>query len=104
MAPGTGIVLITILMAMGVAPHAVIATDAVISLFVGLVKVTTFQALGAMTPDLWLIALVIGAISLPGAFVARWLLNHIHTKVHEFILDGAVILGGSMLILRGLSG
>lgn len=103
MAPGAGIVLITVLMAMGLSGRAVIATDAVISLIVGIAKVSTFQALGAMTADLWIIALVIGIAGVPGAFVARWLMERMHTKLHEAILDAAVLIGGTTLILRGFS-
>jgi uncharacterized membrane protein YfcA len=102
-ASGAGVVLIPVLMAKGLAGRAVIATDAVVSLVVGIVKVSTFQALGAMSPAMWVVALVIGVAGLPGAFVARRLMDRMHARVHEAILDIGVSVGGTILVLRGLN-
>lgn len=100
--PGVGVIIIPILMSMGLSGKAVIATDATLSLVVGLAKVATFQALGAMSPAMWGLALVIGLCALPGAFVARWLMDRLNAQVHEAILDIGVVAGGISLILRGL--
>jgi uncharacterized membrane protein YfcA len=101
-ASGAGVVLIPVLMAMGLAGRAVIATDALVSLVVGVVKVGTFQAFGALPPSSWVVALVIGFSGLPGAFVARRLMDLMHARVHEAILDVGVTVGGTILVLRGL--
>jgi uncharacterized membrane protein YfcA len=101
-APGAGVVLIPVLMSMGLAGKAVVATDAAVSLVVGLVKVSTFHVVGAMPPASWVIALVIGICGLPGAFVARSMMDRMHARVHETILDIGVSAGGTILVLRGL--
>ncbi len=100
--PGGGVILITLLMAVGVKGPAIVATDAVISLLVGLVKIGTFQIYGHLPASSWAVAALIGLASLPGAFLAKWIAENISLKLHHGLMDGAVILGGLVLVLRGL--
>ncbi|MDB5641544.1 MAG: hypothetical protein JWN07_861 [Hyphomicrobiales bacterium] len=100
--PGGGVILISLLMAVGLKGPAIVATDAVISLMVGFVKIGTFQAYGQLPASSWAIAALIGLVSLPGAFLAKWISENISLKVHHGLMDGAVVLGGSVLLLRGL--
>jgi uncharacterized membrane protein YfcA len=100
---GSGVILLSILMAAGLSGPAVIATDAAISIALGLVKSLTFLAAGSLPPDLILLALVIGVAGFPGAFVARRLTLRLRDDAHLAILDGAVLLGGLLLIVGALS-
>ncbi len=100
--PGGGIILISLLMALGVKGSSIIATDAVISLIVGVVKIGTFQAYGQLPLSLWMIALLIGIVSIPGAFAAKWIADRLSLKVHHGIMDATVLVGGSILVLRGM--
>ncbi len=100
--PGGGVVLTAALAALGLPPQAVIATDAAISLVVGLVKVVTFQALGELPFTSWIFALVIGLIAIPGVMTARWISTRISLSLHTALLDAAILAGGVMLALRGL--
>jgi uncharacterized membrane protein YfcA len=100
--PGGGVVLTAALAAIGLAPQSVVATDAAISLVVGLVKVATFQALGELPAASWLFALVIGLIAIPGVMTARWLSDRMSVSVHGTILEVAILTGGAALVLRGL--
>ena len=68
---GSGVVLISILMASGLQGSAVIATDAVISIGIGVVKTLTFEVAGALGPPLLVFAGLIGLATFPGGFVAR---------------------------------
>jgi uncharacterized membrane protein YfcA len=101
-APGVGVVLISILLAAGLQGSAVIATDAGVSVLLALAKTTVFQAAGVLTLGAWLLAAVVGAVSLPAAFLARWLVPRIPPGVHLHILDGVVVIGSLLLIARGL--
>jgi uncharacterized membrane protein YfcA len=100
--PGGGVILISLLMALGLKGGAIVATDAVISLIVGFVKIGTFQAYGQLPASSWAIAALIGVVSIPGAFLAKWISENISLKLHHGLMDGAVVLGGSVLVLRGL--
>ncbi len=97
---GAGVILISILMSVGVAGAALIATDAVISVAMGLLKVALFGSLAALTPDLALIGLLVGICTAPGAFVARWLLRRIPAGIHAWIMELVVIAGAIALLWR----
>lgn len=99
---GAGVVLLSILMAAGLSGQAVIATDAAISLVLGAAKTAVFGASGALTPDLWVVALLIGASAVPGAFVARRFAGALSLAAHTRLLDAAVVAGGLVLVAQGL--
>jgi uncharacterized protein len=65
MSTGAGVILISILMAAGLTGTAVVATDAAISIGVGLAKTSTFGVLGALPPRLLLLGLLTGCATCP---------------------------------------
>jgi uncharacterized protein len=99
---GSGVVLLSILMAAGLEGAAVIATDAGVSLIVGVVKTGMFHTLGALPWSSVVMAVLIGTCAIPGAFIAKRLTRSLSLAQHTSILDGVVILGGVMLIVQGL--
>lgn len=101
---GAGVVLLSILLAAGLSGQGVIATDAAISFALGLAKMAVFQSTGALTPALWIVALLIGASATPGAFVAKRLVRALSPRVHTGLLDAVVVFGGLVLIAQGLRG
>jgi len=96
---GAGIILLSLLMAVGLNGAAVIATDAAISIVVGIVKIATFGVFGAVTPKVIAVALLIGAVAFPGAFLAKALVERLPVHVHTAILDAVVITGGLLMVL-----
>jgi len=101
--PGAGVLLISILLAAGLHGSAVIATDAGISLVLAAVKTIVFQSTGALSSAAWIMAALIGAVALPAAFLARWIVPRLPGQFHIYILDGAVVVGAMLLIGRGIS-
>jgi uncharacterized membrane protein YfcA len=95
---GAGIMLLSMLMAAGLQGVAVIATDAVISLGIGVAKVATFGLAGALGPREVAVAVLMGTMAIPGAFIARTLVQRLPLSVHTAILDGVVIVGGAVMI------
>jgi uncharacterized membrane protein YfcA len=96
---GAGIILLSLLMAVGLEGAAVIATDAAISIVVGIVKIGTFGVFGAVTAKVVAVALLIGAVAFPGAFLAKALVERLPVHVHTAILDAVVITGGLLMVL-----
>jgi uncharacterized membrane protein YfcA len=96
---GAGIILLSLLMAVGLEGAAVIATDAAISIIVGVVKIATFGVFGAVTAKVVAVALLIGAVAFPGAFLAKALVERLPVHVHTAILDAVVITGGLLMVL-----
>lgn len=101
---GAGVILVSFLMAAGLAGPGVIATDAAISIVIGLAKASTFASLGALPPSLVIFALLVGLATVPGAFVAKRILDHLPLRLHTALLDAVVIFGGGAMIARALLG
>jgi uncharacterized membrane protein YfcA len=99
---GSGVFLIAMLLAAGLSGMAVIATDAAISLPVGIVKSAVFLWQGALPLPAWIMAGVIGLFSIPGAFVARRLAGRLPLAAHAWILDVVVIAGGALIVLQAV--
>ena len=99
---GAGIILLSLLMATGLEGAAVVATDAVISIGIGMAKFATFGVAGVLTAQIIAIALLIGALAFPGAFVARALVERLPLHVHTAVLDAVVIAGGAAMIANAI--
>ena len=95
---GAGIILLSLLMAAGLEGAAVVATDAVVSIGIGLTKLLTFGLAGAVTAKVIAVALLIGGIAFPGAFFAKALISRLPVHVHTVILDAVVAGGGAVMI------
>jgi hypothetical protein len=90
------------LMAAGLEGVAVIATDAVISVVTSIIKISVFGIAGVVTAQVLAFALLIGAISLPGTFLAKAFVERMPVHIHTAILDAAVIAGGAVMIASTL--
>ncbi len=99
---GSGVILLSLLMAAGLEGAGVIATDAAISIVIGIVKISVFGLAGVITVQVAAFALLIGAVALPGAFIARAFVERMPVHVHTAILDVVVICGGLFLIVGAL--
>jgi uncharacterized membrane protein YfcA len=87
---GSGVILLSLLMAAGLHGAAVIAT--------GLVRLAVFGIAGAATAQVIAIAILIGTATFPGAFLARWMIARLPIHVHAAMLDAVVVLGGTIMI------
>jgi uncharacterized membrane protein YfcA len=95
---GSGVILLSLLMAAGLEGAAVIATDAVISVITSIIKISVFGLAGVVSAQVLAFAFLIGAIALPGAFFARAFVERMPVHIHTAILDAAVIAGGLVMI------
>jgi uncharacterized membrane protein YfcA len=99
---GSGIILLSLLMAAGLEGGAVIATDAAISIVIGLIKIAVFGVAGVMSAQVVAFALLIGVIAFPGAFLAKALVERMPIHLHTALLDAVVLLGGAFVIIQAL--
>jgi uncharacterized membrane protein YfcA len=95
---GSGVILLSLLMAAGLEGAGVIATDAVISVVTSLIKLSVFGLAGVVTAQVIAFAALIGAIALPGTFLAKAFVARMPLHIHASILDLAVIVGGVVMI------
>ena len=99
---GSGVILLSLLMAAGLEGAAVIATDAVISVATSLIKISVFGLAGVVSAQVIAFAILIGGVGLPGAFLARAFVERMPVHIHTAILDAAVIAGGIVMISTAL--
>jgi uncharacterized protein len=95
---GAGVIMLSLLMATGLEGAAVIATDAAVSLGMGVVKIAVFGAAGVLTKSVIAIAFLIGLVAFPCTFLAKRIVERLPGHVHTAILDAVVIVGGTMMI------
>jgi hypothetical protein len=96
------VILLSLLMASGLEGAAVIATDAMISVVTSLIKISVFGLAGVVTAQVLAFALLIGAIAIPGAFLAKAFVERMPVHIHTAILDAAVMVGGVVMITAAL--
>src|SRR5215475_5774781 len=99
---GSGVILLSLLMAAGVEGASVIATDAAISIVIGIVKILVFGIAGVITAQVIAFALLTGLVALPGAFLAKAFVERMPIHVHTAMLDAVVLLGGVFLVWGAL--
>jgi hypothetical protein len=95
---GAGVILLSLLMAAGLEGSAVIATDAVISVAIGFVRLAVFGVAGVVTAQVIALALLIGLVAFPGAFLAKAFVTRLPLHVHTAILDAVVAIGGLVMV------
>src|ERR1700761_6121755 len=95
---GSGVILLSLLMAVGLEGASVIATDAGISVATSVIKISVFGFAGAVSAQVLAFAILIGVVALPGAFLARAFVERMPVHIHSAILDIAVIAGGVVMI------
>jgi uncharacterized membrane protein YfcA len=95
---GSGVILLSLLMAVGLEGAAVIATDAVVSVATSIIKISVFGLAGVVTAQVVAFAVLIGVVALPGAFLAKAFVERMPVHIHTAILDAAVIVGGLVMI------
>jgi uncharacterized membrane protein YfcA len=95
---GAGVMLLSLLMATGLEGAAVIATDAMVSVVMGVVKISVFGVAGLITPVVLVIGLLIGVIGFFCTFLARLIVERLPGHVHTAMLDAVVIVGAGVMI------
>jgi uncharacterized membrane protein YfcA len=101
---GSGVLLLSILMAAGLSGSQVVATDAAITLGLTVLKTGIFVGAGALPSQLWLLALLIGLMATPGTLTAKWLLRRFSARLHDVLLEAVIVVGGLVLLARALVG
>ena len=99
---GSGVVLLSLLLAAGLEGTAVIATDSAISLATGVIKIAVFAFAGVLTPTVIVLALLIGLVGFPCTFLAKLIVARMPVHVHTAVLDVIVVIGGAVMISSAL--
>jgi uncharacterized membrane protein YfcA len=96
---GAGVILLSLLMATGLEGAAVIATDAMVSIVMGVIKLSVFGFAGVISPIVLVVGLLIGLVGFPSTFLAKLIVERLPVHVHTAMLDAVVIVGGGVMLL-----
>jgi uncharacterized protein len=99
---GAGMILIPVLLGMGLSGAALVGTDAVIGLGILITKALTFSTLSVLSTDRVVFGAVIGLFTMPGVYLARWIIKRTSVRVHTAIIELVLILGGASFVWRGV--
>lgn len=91
---GAGLLIIPMLMGAGLVGPAIIATDAAIAVGTSLFRVAAFSALDALTWPLALIGVLMGLCTIPGAWMAAWVIRRTDMRLHTVLIEVFVIIAG----------
>ncbi len=100
---GVGLLLISMLMAAGLQGAALIGTDAIVSVIMGLAKIALFGSVARLNLELAMAGVLIGLCTAPGAFIARRLLALVPLRVHTAFMDVVVLAGGASFLWRAFA-
>lgn len=89
--PGAGVIMVAVLLGMGLAGPALIATDALVGLLVNILKSAMFGLFAVLDWQGALLGLTIGLAMAPGAFIGRWLLQRLSLRVHTALLEAMTV-------------
>lgn len=98
--PGTGSLIMPVLIAYGLRATVLLGTDAVISLSCGIVISALFSKYALLDANLFALGILIGVFTIPGAYTARWLVTRMDVRLHTAIVEGAIALSGAYFVIR----
>ncbi len=99
---GTGVFLISLLLATGLPGPAIIATDAAISMGNDAFRLALFGGHALIDASTVASGALIGAITIPGSWCARWLSTRMSAHLHIAVIEGMLLIASLWLIVSAL--
>jgi len=99
---GSGLLLLSALMAAGVTGGGLIGTDATVSFITNLIKIGMFGGNGLLDLQRIACGLLMGVATFPGAFCARAIVRRMSIKVHTALMDALVLYGGATFLWQAI--
>lgn len=99
---GAGMLIVPMLMGLGFAGPALLATDAAIAVAVNLFKALVFGAMDALTLPYFVLGLVLGLCTVPGTACAAWIVRRTSLRLHTMLIEALILLGGALMLLGAI--
>jgi uncharacterized membrane protein YfcA len=97
---GTGLLVVPVLMGAGLLSQALLATDSAIAIGVNIIKAVMFGSYGVLTPDLAIAAVIVGLCTVPGSWLAAWIVRRTEVRIHTYLMEGLIVIGGISFFWR----
>lgn len=101
-ASGMGVILISLLLGAGLSGTAVLATDALISIVLDVLRALLFGRFALLDAENALLGLTIGLATLPGSAFAAFLVKRMHARLHMVFLEVLILAGGATILVSSL--
>lgn len=95
---GAGMMIIPLLMGAGLAGAALLATDAAIAVILNFAKAIFFGTLDALTWPLFVAAIAMGLFTVPGTWLAAWIVRRTAVRIHTLFIEALIVAGGLAMI------
>jgi uncharacterized membrane protein YfcA len=103
-AVGSGMFVIAGLTSMGIHGPLLLGTDAMIGAVNAASRLFSFWSLGILSFDFFLAGVLMGAMTLPGTWLASRMVHRMGIKRHTQFIEGLIIIGGLVFIYEALFG
>ena len=101
-AAGTGMFVIAGLNSAGLRGAVLLGTDAIIGFVNGTMRAGVYSALGLLTPQMILSGLLMGALTVPGNWVASKIVKRMGDNIHAKLIEVLIALGGVWFLGKAL--
>jgi uncharacterized protein len=99
---GAGVLVIPMLLGAGLAGPALLATDAAIAVIVNVPKIAAFGRFDALDLPLFAASLAMGLCTIPGTWIAAWIVRRTDIRIHTLFMEGLVMAGGAYILIDSL--
>ncbi len=97
---GTGLLVVPVLMGAGLLSQALLATDSAIAIGVNIIKAVMFGSYGVLTSELAIAAVIVGLCTVPGSWLAAWIVRRTEVRIHTYLMEGLIVIGGISFFWR----
>jgi uncharacterized membrane protein YfcA len=101
---GAGILVLPLLMFFGLTGVTLVATDALVGLGLNLSKAVSLGLFDVVTPRLLVYGLAVGCLTVPGAFIARALIERLSLRTHTRLIDATIMVAAASMLWRAAAG
>jgi len=99
---GAGMLIVPLLLGAGIAGPALLATDALVAVALNVTKIIVFGSFAALNFELLIAGVLMGACTVPGTWLASWIMARTDIRIHTALMEAVVLLGGLNFIYQGL--
>ena len=104
MSIGAGLVLIPFLFGAGLFGHALIATDALVSVAMNVTRASMYGWHELLDLRLVIVGSLFGIVSFPGVLLARWIMDRTQIRIHTAAMEVILVVAGFYFLWKAYTG
>lgn len=102
-ASGMGVILVSLLLGAGLTGPAVLATDALVTIVVDVLRAFIFGRFDLLDREAVVLGVVIGLATFPGSWLASQIVHRLEVRLHMLFMDALIFFGGAMILWNSWS-